>query len=205
MHAILTDWLNGTVSHACPSLSVSICRATMVDQTEISRRPPPLRLALYEPDIPQNAGTLFRLGACFDVPVHLIEPAGFDASDRNLKRAGLDYLPHATIRRHLSYTHFRDWARSGQHRLVLATTRGAVAHTAFAFKPGDILLLGRESAGVPESVHQDADARVAIPLRLGLRSLNIAVAGGILVAEALRQLDAFPPLGPMPEAETGER
>ena len=170
----------------------------MVDQTENSLAGASLRLALYEPDIPQNAGTLFRLGACLGIPVDLIEPAGFDASDRNLKRAGLDYLQHVTIVRHLSFRHFDDWRRANGHRLVLATTKSAIRHTDFAFGHGDIILLGRESAGVPETVHASVDERITIPIRAGLRSLNIAIAGGILVAEALRQLDGFPALGPMP-------
>lgn len=154
----------------------------------------PLRLALYEPDIPQNAGTLMRLCACLGLPLDLIEPAGFDASDRNLRRAGLDYLHALRLERHLSFGHFEEWRRARGHRLVLATTRADVAHHHFRFSPGDILLLGRESAGVPDRVHEAADARLAIPLRPGLRSLNVAVAGGILVAEAMRQLDLFPPM-----------
>lgn len=154
----------------------------------------PLRLALYEPDIPQNAGTLMRLCACLGLPMDLIEPAGFDASDRNLRRAGLDYLHALRLERHLSFGHFEEWRRARGHRLVLATTRADVAHHHFRFSPGDILLLGRESAGVPEHVHEAADARLAIPLRPGLRSLNVAVAGGILVAEGMRQLDLFPPM-----------
>jgi len=170
----------------------------MVDQKEISDVAAPLRLALYEPDIPQSAGTLFRLGACLGVPVDLIEPAGFDASDRNLKRAGLDYIAHVVIGRHVSFAHFDRWRRENGHRLVLATTKSAESHLDFVFRPGDIIMLGRESAGVPDAVHAVADARIAIPIRAGLRSLNIAVAGGILVAEALRQLDGFRPLRPMP-------
>ena len=154
----------------------------------------PLRLALYEPDIPQNAGTLMRLCACLGLPLDLIEPAGFDASDRNLRRAGLDYLHALRLERHLSFRHFEEWRRARGHRLLLATTRADVAHHHFRFSPGDILLLGRESAGVPDHVHEAADARLAIPLRPGLRSLNVAVAGGILVAEAMRQLDLFPPM-----------
>ena len=154
----------------------------------------PLRLALYDPDIPQNAGTLMRLCACLGLPLDLIEPAGFDASDRNLRRAGLDYLHALRLERHLSFRHFEEWRRARGHRLVLATTRADVAHHHFRFSPGDILLLGRESAGVPDHVHEAADARLAIPLRPGLRSLNVAVAGGILVAEAMRQLDLFPPM-----------
>lgn len=172
----------------------------MVDLPELSESTASLRLALYEPDIPQNAGTLFRLGACLGVPVDLIEPAGFDASDRNLRRAGLDYLPKLTLIRHLSYAHFRQTIRAAGHRLVLATTRGAVPHHRFRFAPGDVLMLGRESVGVPDFVHADADARVVIPMQPGLRSLNVAVSGAILVAEALRQLDAFAPLAA--EAET---
>jgi tRNA (cytidine/uridine-2'-O-)-methyltransferase len=197
MHAILTEALNGTVGAACPSPSMAIGPATMVDQPQTPPAPPPLRLALYEPDIPQNAGTLFRLGACLGVPVDLIEPAGFDASDRNLRRAGLDYLAHVSIQRHLSFAHFEVWRRNAGFRLVLATTKGAQPLHCFAFRPGDILLLGRESAGVPEAVHAAADARIVVPLRTGMRSLNIAIAGAIVVAEALRQLDAFPPVGPM--------
>lgn len=139
-----------------------------------------------------------RLAACLGIPLDLIEPAGFDASDRNLRRAALDYLHALTLRRHLSFAHFDAARREEGHRLVLATTKGAVRHTDFRFLPGDILLLGRESAGVPDAIHQLADARIAIPTRPGLRSLNIAVAGGILVAEALRQLDGFPPLAPYP-------
>jgi tRNA (cytidine/uridine-2'-O-)-methyltransferase len=170
----------------------------MVDQMEISLEPADLRLALYEPDIPQNAGTLFRLGACLGVPVDLIEPAGFDASDRNLRRAGLDYLQAATIQRHLSFAHFDTWRRQRGARLVLGTTRGAMRHTDFRFQNGDIILLGRESAGVPDAVHAAADERICIPIRAGLRSLNIAVAGAILIGEALRQLDGFPNLAPIP-------
>jgi len=170
----------------------------MVDQTEISAGGAKLRLALYEPDIPQNTGTLMRLAACLGIPLDLIEPAGFDASDRNLRRAALDYLDALMLRRHLSFAHFDAWRREQDARLVLATTKGAVRHTDFRFRPGDIILLGRESAGVPDAIHALADARIAIPIRAGLRSLNIAVAGGILVAEALRQLDAFPPLGAYP-------
>ncbi|MGL5447579.1 MAG: tRNA (cytidine(34)-2'-O)-methyltransferase [Rhabdaerophilum sp.] len=149
------------------------------------------RIALFEPDIPQNAGTLMRLAACFHLGVDLIEPAGFDASDRNLKRAGLDYLAHLRLKRHLSFPHFETWRRERGYRLVLATTKGAVAHHRFLFEAGDIILLGRESAGVPDHVHEAADARVLIPIKEGLRSLNVAMAGAILASEAMRQLDLF--------------
>lgn len=173
----------------------------MVDPRETAFPPSLLRLALYEPDIPQNAGTLFRLGACLGVPVDLIEPAGFDASDRNLRRAGLDYLDRLDLTRHLSYARFRATIRERGHRLVLATTRGAIAHHRFAFLPGDIIMLGRESAGVPDSVQGDADARIVIPMQPGLRSLNVAVSGAILVAEALRQLDGFASADAQPDGQ----
>lgn len=151
-----------------------------------------VRLALFEPDIPQNAGTLFRLGACMAVPVDLIEPAGFDASDRAMRRAAMDYLPYAEIMRHLSFTMFDEARRAAGRRLVLATAHDGVPLPAFGFAPGDIVLLGRESAGVPDAVRAAAEAAVTIPLAPGLRSLNVAVAGAMLVGEALRQLDAFP-------------
>jgi tRNA (cytidine/uridine-2'-O-)-methyltransferase len=179
---------------------------TMVENTSQSvaeplARPRSLRIALYEPDIPQNAGTLMRLAACLDLDLDLIEPAGFDASDRNLKRAGLDYLSHLRLTRHLSFAHFETWRKQGGHRLVLATTKGAEAHHRFRFEPGDIIMLGRESAGAPDFVHEAADARVLIPIRPGLRSLNVAVAGAILAGEAMRQLDLFAPLA---AGETGQ-
>jgi tRNA (cytidine/uridine-2'-O-)-methyltransferase len=170
----------------------------MVELENSCRNAAKLRLALYEPDIPQNAGTLFRLAACMGITVDLIEPAGFDASDRNLRRAGLDYLGQVHIERHLDFAHFERWRRENGHRLVLATTHGAQNAYGFAFQPGDIVMLGRESAGAPPHVHEAAEARIALPLARGLRSLNIAVAGAMLVGEALRQLDALPPFTPSP-------
>lgn len=151
-----------------------------------------LRLALYQPDIPQNAGTLMRLAACLGIGLDLIEPAGFDVSDRNLRRAGLDYLDRLDLARHVSWSAFQVWREGAARRLVLATTRAETAHHAFRYRPDDILLVGRESAGVPDSVHQAADARVVVPIRAGLRSLNVAAAAAILVGEALRQTGAFP-------------
>lgn len=151
-----------------------------------------MRLALYQPDIPQNTGTILRMAACFGVPVDIIGPVGFDMRDSTLRRAGLDYLGHVNLARHVSFTEFMAHRPPG--RLVLLTTAGTVSHTDFRFSPDDTLLLGRESAGVPASVHDVADARIAIPIRQGLRSLNIAVAGAIALAESLRQTEAFPPL-----------
>jgi tRNA (cytidine/uridine-2'-O-)-methyltransferase len=151
-----------------------------------------MRLALYQPDIPQNAGTILRLAACLGVPVDVIGPTGFDLTDRALRRAGLDYLGHVEIARHESFATFDEGRRSAGPRLVLLTTRGDTAYTAFAFAPSDILLLGRESAGVPALVHAAADARLRIPMRSGLRSLNVAVAAAIVLGEALRQTGGFP-------------
>jgi tRNA (cytidine/uridine-2'-O-)-methyltransferase len=152
-----------------------------------------MRLALYQPDIAQNTGTMLRLAACLGIPVDIIGPAGFDLSERALKRAGLDYIGHADILRHASWAAFEAWRdAAGSCRLVLLTTRGEVAYTAFAFAPSDILLLGRESAGVPEDVRTAADALVRIPMRTGLRSLNVAVAAAMVLGEALRQTSLFP-------------
>jgi tRNA (cytidine/uridine-2'-O-)-methyltransferase len=150
-----------------------------------------LRLALFEPDIPQNTGALFRLAACLGVGVDLIEPCGFLLDDRRLKRAALDYAGDLEIRRHISWAAFLA-ARSPQSRLVLMTTAGSIALHRFAFAADDTILLGRESAGVPETVHRAAAARVVIPLRRGARSLNVALAGAIALAEALRQTGMFP-------------
>ncbi|HEX2727166.1 MAG TPA: tRNA (cytidine(34)-2'-O)-methyltransferase [Beijerinckiaceae bacterium] len=151
-----------------------------------------LRLALYQPDIPQNTGTMLRLAACLGVPVDVVEPAGFDVSDRNLRRAGLDYLDRVAIARHASWRAFTQWRANHGLRLVLATTKGALPYTEFAFRRDDVILLGRESAGVPDEVHRAADARVVIPMQPGLRSLNVAVAAAMLLGEALRQTGTFP-------------
>ena len=153
-----------------------------------------MRLALYEPDIPQNAGSLMRLGACLGVGIDVIEPCGFLLSDRNFRRAGMDYLKSADIRRHDSWARFHAGLQTpaaGQ-RLVLLTTQGDLAYTDFAFHPDDTLLVGRESAGVPSEVHDAAHARLAIPLRAGLRSLNVAQAAAMVLGEALRQTGGFP-------------
>jgi len=154
-----------------------------------------MRLALYEPDIPQNAGTILRLAACLGVPVDLIGPAGFDMTDRAMRRAALDYLASVEIARHATFADFDGARRTGGSRLVLLTTHAATRYDRFAFRRGDTLLLGRESAGVPEIVHGLADARLAIPMRRGLRSLNVAVAAAMVLGEALRQTDGFTAIG----------
>lgn len=149
-------------------------------------------LVLYQPDIPQNTGTILRMTACLGVAVHIIEPTGFDLTDRTLKRAGLDYLHAAEIIRHGSFSAFESY-RSGQaNRLVLMTTKADQLYTEFAFEKNDLIMLGRESAGVPDAVHEAADRRLSIPMRKDLRSLNIALAGAMVLGEALRQLQAWP-------------
>lgn len=148
-----------------------------------------MRLALYQPDIPQNAGAILRLAACMDVPLEVIEPCGFVWSDSRMRRAGMDYMEHAALRRHVSWEAFRI---SVPGRLVLLTTGGATDFTQFAFRKEDILLLGRESAGVPDSVHAAADARLRIPIAAGARSLNVAVAAAMVLGEALRQTAGYP-------------
>lgn len=147
-----------------------------------------LTLVLYQPDIPQNTGTILRTCACFGVSAAIIEPAGFSLSDRRFRRAGMDYLDHVAFERHVSWAHFESWREARQQRLVLLSTHAHLAYTDFAYAAGDILLVGRETAGVPEAVHAAADARVVIPLRPERRSLNVAVAAAIVLAEALRQI-----------------
>lgn len=153
-----------------------------------------MRLALYQPDIPQNTGTILRLAACMGVAVDVIGPAGFDLSDRTLRRAGLDYLQHVDLTRHVSWEAYLAGRGQKQRpgRLVLLSARGDHGYTRFAFTADDTLLLGRESAGVPEPVRATADASVRIPMRTGLRSLNIAVSAAMVLGEALRQTDGFP-------------
>lgn len=150
-----------------------------------------MRLALYQPDIPQNTGTILRLAACLDVPVDIIGPTGFDMTDRSLRRAGLDYLDHVTMTRHESFASYLS-ARAPPGRLILLSSHAVETHTAFAFAATDTLLLGRESAGVPPEVHALADARIRIPMQPPLRSLNIAVAAAIVLGEALRQTSGYP-------------
>jgi len=149
-----------------------------------------LRLALFEPDIPQNTGALLRLAACLGVAVDLIEPCGFLFDDRRLRRAALDYAARVRIRRHASWSRFLA-ERDPRSRLILMTTGGTVSLYRFSFSAGDTLLLGRESAGVPAHVHDAAFARVVIPLEPDARSLNVALAGAIALAEALRQTGGF--------------
>ena len=146
-----------------------------------------IRMALFEPDIPQNTGTILRLCACLGIEAHLIGPAGFPVSDRAFRRAGMDYLDLVRLVRHPAWEAFESWRRARRLRLALFTTRGAISYLDHAYGPDEILLFGRESAGVPETVHAAADVRLIIPMQPGLRSLNVAMACAMAAGEALRQ------------------
>jgi tRNA (cytidine/uridine-2'-O-)-methyltransferase len=148
---------------------------------------PAMRMALHQPDIAQNTGTILRLCACLGIDAHIIEPAGFPTSDRAFRRAGMDYLDHVTVVRHASWEAFEAWRRRASLRLVLLTTHAEASYLEQAFGSDDIILLGRESAGVPAPVHAAADLRVRIPMRPGLRSLNVAMAAAMVAGEVLRQ------------------
>ncbi len=146
-----------------------------------------MRLALYQPDIPQNTGAMLRLCACLGVEAHIIEPAGFPVSDRHFRRAGMDYLDQVEIVRHASWAAFTDWRTANGLRVVLFTTKAAKPYLDYGYKADDILLMGRESAGVPDDVAASVDARVVIPIAAGLRSMNVAMTAAMALGEALRQ------------------
>jgi tRNA (cytidine/uridine-2'-O-)-methyltransferase len=154
-----------------------------------------MRLALFEPDIPQNVGALVRLGACLGVALDVIEPCGFAFDPRRLRRVALDYIDHAEIVRHSSWRAY--CAARGHGRLILLTTAAPRRYCDFDFRPDDTLMVGRESVGAPEMVHEAADARLRVPLRPGLRSLNVASAAAMVLGEALRQINGFPGESPM--------
>ena len=154
-----------------------------------------MRLALFQPDMPQNTGTMLRLGACVDVEVDIIEPCGFVFSEHALRRYGMDYLEQVKYRRHNSWDDFLQYAKEHPDeygRIVLLTTKSKIPYTEFEFKPNDVLLLGRESAGVPEIVHRKVDARLVIPMTEIARSINVAVSATMVLGEALRQTKLFP-------------
>jgi tRNA (cytidine/uridine-2'-O-)-methyltransferase len=162
------------------------------DQRFPWRRPRrPMPIALFEPDIPQNTGTILRLAACLGIEAHLIEPAGFPTSDRAFRRAGMDYLDAVKLVRHASWESFVQWRAAEGMRLVLFTTGATTSYLDHRYEPRDILLFGRESAGVPEHVHQAAEVRLRIPMQAGLRSLNVAMTCAMAVGEALRQTGRF--------------
>lgn len=151
----------------------------------------PVDLALYQPDIANNTGTLIRLGACLGTTIHLIHPTGFPFSPRALARAGLDYVDHASVQEHASWTAFDVWRREQGRRLVLLTTKAETSAYQVDYQPDDILMVGRESAGVPEAVADACDLRIRIPMREGLRSINVALAATLILGEAKRQTDGF--------------
>ncbi|MEJ8311641.1 tRNA (cytidine(34)-2'-O)-methyltransferase [Agrobacterium larrymoorei] len=146
-----------------------------------------IRIALYQPDIPGNTGTILRLAACLGISVDIIEPAGFDISNRNLKRAGMDYIAAAALTRHVNWERFQEWRATSERRLILASTKAALPYTKVNYRPDDILLFGRESAGVPDHVHDKADERVLIPMVEGQRSINVAMSAAMITGEVLRQ------------------
>ena len=154
-----------------------------------------MRLALFQPDIPQNTGTLLRLGACLDLPIDIIEPCGFIFNEKSMKRAGMDYIEKANYKRHNSWADFLKYRKENPNeygRLVLLTTKASIPYTEFEFKENDIILMGRESAGVPESVHQIVDSRLIIPMNANARSINVAVSAVMVIGEALKQTNLFP-------------
>ena len=151
-----------------------------------------LAIALYEPDIPQNTGTIMRLAACLGLDVHFVGPASFPTTERAFRRAGLDYLDHVQLVNHVTFGDFNEWRLAERRRMVLLTTKTEAIYTGFGFAPNDVLLCGRESSGLPDAIHGAADARVRVPLRPHLRSLNVAVSLAMVVGEALRQTGGFP-------------
>lgn len=163
----------------------------IMPETDAETTPLPIRLALYQPDIPQNLGTLLRLGACLNVPVEVIEPCGFVLDDRKLRRAGMDYMADAAMRRWQNWPSFHDTMQEKNLCIILLTTKATEPFHQFSFRAGDVLLLGRESAGVPEAVANACNARITIPMTPKMRSLNIATAASLVLSEALRQTDRW--------------
>ena len=147
-----------------------------------------MRIALFEPDIPQNAGNIFRLGACLGVSIDIIEPAGFVIDDKRLKRASMDYYDYLDLTRHLSWEKFYEWSKKNSYRLILLTTKSTKSYYDYKFQTNDIILFGRESAGVPEYVHDVVNERLTIPMIEGPRSINLSSSVSIVVGEMIRQL-----------------
>jgi len=151
-----------------------------------------MNIALFQPDIAGNVGTILRLSACLGVTCNIIEPCGFAFGERGLKRAGMDYASSAHINRHLDWSHFEKHSTKNNQRIILMTSKGSVPLHEAIFQPNDIILMGSESAGVPDYVHKRSDARIHIPMQTGFRSLNVAVAAGMALGEALRQTNQYP-------------
>lgn len=154
-----------------------------------------IELALYQPDIPQNTGTLLRLCACWGLKMHIIEPLGFVFDEHKMRRSGMDYIEHVEYIRHTNFAAFKDYTLQNQRRIVLSTTKGATLLQNFSFSQNDVILMGRESAGVPEDVHRQADGRIRIPMKPNMRSINMAVSAGVMVGAALLQTQGFDTIG----------
>ena len=150
-----------------------------------------MRIALYEPDIPQNTGNIFRLGACLGISIDIIEPTGYIFNDKHFKGSSMDYIKHIEYKRHLDWDSFFEWSNINNFRLILLTTKSKKNYCDYSFKENDILLFGRESAGVPEKIHNDVNEKLTIPMVKGLRSINVSSAVAIVVGEAYRQLNLF--------------
>jgi len=150
-----------------------------------------MRIALYQPDIPQNTGNIFRLGACLGVSVDIIEPTGFIFDDKRFKRSAMDYIDHIDYKKHFDWKHFYDWTKENKFRLILMTTKTNKSFYKFQFQSTDILLFGRESAGVPDNIHQIVDHRLTIPMREGVRSINLSSSVALVLGEGLRQTNSI--------------
>ena len=150
-----------------------------------------MRIALYQPDIPQNSGNIFRLGACFGISIDIIEPAGYIFDDKRFRRSAMDYINYVDYKRHIDWENFINWSKKNNFRLILLTTKAEKNYCDYSFKENDILLFGRESAGVPEKIHNDVNEKLTIPMVKGLRSINVSSAVAIVVSEACRQLNLF--------------
>jgi len=150
-----------------------------------------MRIALYEPDIPQNTGNIFRLSACLGLSIDIIEPTGYIFNDKRFKRSSMDYIKHIEYKRHLDWDSFFKWANKNNFRLILLTTKSDKNYYNYSFKENDILLFGRESAGVPEKIHNEVDEKLTIPMVKELRSINVSSAVALVVGEACRQLNLF--------------
>ena len=150
-----------------------------------------MRIALFQPDIPQNTGNIFRLGACLGIPVDIIEPTGFIFDDKKFKRSAMDYIDHIDYKRHIDWEHFYEWSQKKKFRLILMTTKTNQSFYKFQFKSSDILLFGRESAGVPDKVHQIVDHRLTIPMKVGVRSINLSSSVALVVGEGIRQTNSI--------------
>ena len=148
-----------------------------------------MRIALFEPDIPQNTGNIFRLGACLGIPVDIIEPAGFILDDKKLKRASMDYYQYLDLKKHDSWEDFYNWSKNNSYRLILLTTKSNKSYYDFKFQKNDIVLFGRETGGVPDYVHDAAYERLTIPMIKGPRSINLSSSVAMVTAEAVRQFN----------------